>query len=126
MISTEKLRALRTDIDAALAAVGQKHGLNLVTGNAVTYGLTAKFNLAVNSIVGGEVVDKTVAYLRQHIPMLGLKPEHLNQVFVLGGDQFTLHGYKNTGGSKPFVITRVSDGKTFVASIDSVQRALAA
>lgn len=124
-ITKDLLKALRIDADAALAAVGAKHGVSLRLGNGTFTALNATFKLEVATLgEGGEVIDKSVAYLRQNLTLLGLKEEHLNQVFTLGKQSFTLRGYKNTATLKPFVIRDLDTGKDYVATVGQITRAL--
>lgn len=122
-ITKDMLRDLRTDIDAALAAVGTKHGVALKTGSGSFTDTNATFKLDVSVIEGGVVVSKESAFLRKHFQMLGLKEEHLSQVFAYGGKNYTLDGFRNTGGGKPYLVER-DDGKKFMMPEEAVKKAL--
>ena len=124
-ITKDLLRALRVDVDAALAPIGKKHGVVLKLGRGTFSALNATFKLEVDSIGdGGEVVTKELANLREMHRILGLEEAHLSQVFAMGGKNFTLAGYKNTGGAKPFLIRDVSDDKLYVSTREALFRAL--
>jgi hypothetical protein len=124
-ISKDLLRVLRADIDAALKAVGEKHGVELVTGNASFTPFNATFKLEVRAKnADGEAVRKEEADLKARLGMLGMKDEHLTQVFTLGRDSYTLAGYRSKAPAKPFLIKRVSDEKVFIVSEAVVRSAL--
>lgn len=124
-ITPEFLRLLRIDANAALAAVGKKHGVMLQLGRGTYSALNATFKLEVQPIgEGGEVITKELANLRQMHRILGLEEAHLTQVFALSGKNFTLAGYKNTGGAKPFLVRCVSDDKIYVVTREALFMAL--
>lgn len=133
-ITPELLKTLRVEINAALTEVAKKHGISLAVGNSVydPQGLTATMKLEVGVIdEGGLVVTKEVANLRNMYRQLGLKEEHLSQVFKVGTRNYSLHGYKNTGkgirrgcGSKPYLVTCLDDNKIYVMTGAVVKRAL--
>jgi len=124
-ITKELLRALRADVDGALEAVGKKHSVVLKLGRCTFTSSNATFKLEVDTIeIGGEVVTKELANLREMHKLLGLEEAHLTQVFAMNGRNFTLAGYKNTGGAKPFLIRNLSDDILYVSTRDAVFRAL--
>jgi hypothetical protein len=124
-ISKDLLQALRSDINAALKAVGEKHGVELSAGNASFTPMNATFKLEVRTIAAdGVAVTKEQADLKARRALLGLTEEHLTQVFTLGRDSYTLHGYRSKAQSKPFLIKRVSDDKVFIVDEPTVRRAL--
>ena len=126
LITSQSLREIRVDIDAALAAVGAKHGLVLKAANA-TYnaaGTNATFKLEVNAVQSGEVVTKEAADLKQYMRRLGLNDSHLTQVFRVGGMSVTLTGYRRKASTKPFLVKTVSGDNEYIVPADMVYSGL--
>lgn len=124
MITKELLKAIRVDLNAALATVAAKHRLSITCGNCTFNANDATMKLAINTIESGEVITKEMGYLRRNLGLIGLREEHLTQVFSLSGHRFTVSGYNARASAKPFLITRVDDGKTYIASVDAIFKAL--
>lgn len=125
MITKEMLQLLRTDIDAALAAVGDKHNVVLHAGNASFSPLSATFKLEVSPrLADGTVIDAATAYLRQNYRLLGLAESHLAQVFKIGGMACTLHGFNSRSRGKPFVVKATDTGKRYIVTSLQVKQAL--
>ena len=124
-LTKDLLRILRTDIDAALVEVGKKHNVSLKLGNGTFLPDTATFKLEVMTIgEGGVIVTKELSALRALAPSLGLKPEHLDQVFKIGATNYTLVGYRNTGAGKPFIAKSLSDEKCYLVGREVIRKAL--
>lgn len=124
-ISKDFLRLLRVDIDAALAAVGAKHGLKMNAGTCRFTETTATFKLEVATIgENGEVASKEHDALISLRIALGLTEANMNQVFKIGTASFTLHGYDSKKRSKPFLIKRLDNGKNYVIDSATLAKAL--
>jgi hypothetical protein len=124
-ISKDLLAALRPDINAALKAVGLKHGVELEACNASFTLMNATYKLEVRVISPeGVAVTKEQAYLKQSYRFLGLTEAHLTQVFTLGRDSYVLHGYRARALGKAFLIKRLSDDKVFITTDRDIKRAL--
>lgn len=114
-------QAVRNDMNAALAALTEKHGLQFTVGNMKYTELGIEIKCEAR-VVGAE--SKELADLKSFMVSLRLKDEHLTREFGLDGELFTLAGYKTRSRTRPMLIKRVCDGKEFVCSVQDVHRAL--
>lgn len=97
------LRALRADIDAALAAVGAKHGIGLSAGSASFTGDNATFKLECSLLNGAGVAEsKELVALRECYPELVNKQVTLNR-----GSVGRIIGYNPRAHQYPFLVKTV-------------------
>lgn len=125
-ITRELLRALRADIDAALAAVGKKHGVVLNAGNASFTPTSASFKLHA-VLADAPKVDPDVEAAdawRALARRFQLEPDWLGKPFVSGGRSFTIVGLLPNRPKRP-VLARDSKGKGFVFEPGLVRAILA-
>ena len=106
---------LRPEIDAALAEIAKKHGVNLKCGRC-TYDPTGNFTFKLEGVTEGGVTKEGALY-NANAKWLGL-PE-LGTVFAYRGQQHTITGM-NTTGTK--VIVKRSDNKEFLFKVEGIQR----
>ncbi len=112
----QNLPTLRDDINAALAAVGEKHGISLRAASArfddklVTYKLEG-------SILGdgGEVVDKYAVALQEY------HPELVGKQITLNDKRFTVVGF-NTSSRKWSFHIKDTNGKISTTTRSEVMR----
>lgn len=125
-ITKDTLRLMRADIDAALAPVAAKYGVQIRAGNCSFSELAATFKLEIGTIEAGEVQDRTRAVLMELLPVLGFTRDDLELVFYYGGNnqKFRLWGY-NGRSARPLILKRVSDGQKYLATEDAVRSSLA-
>jgi hypothetical protein len=123
-ITPEVLRNLRIEIDAALAALGAKHGLRLKAGSARydANGLDATFKLEVTQ--GGAdgaqaILDAARNEFAQMARLYGMQPDWFGKPFILNGYRFTVDGLA-PGRHKNAVKIKRSDGKGFVCPPSTV------
>jgi hypothetical protein len=100
-ISKESLKQLRDDIDAALKAVGDKHGVALRAGNASYTATNATFKLEVSTS------------FNRFCTLYGFKPENLGATFQNRGVTFTLIGLDRKSRKYPVLARNAKDGKTY-------------
>jgi hypothetical protein len=127
IIDKPLLALLRKDIDAALKAVGEKHGLSLSAGNAKFLPETATFKLEVRTIgSNGTAVTREMTDLRHPsvLAMHNLTAAHLTQEFTSGGKRFVLSGYRMKASKNPFLAKCLTDGKNYIFSEDGIHRCL--
>ncbi len=94
------LRALRADIDAALAAVGAKHGINLRAGNARFTGDTATFKLEC-VLLNSDGVAET----RELLDLKAFYPQLVNKSVSIGlRTSGVIVGYKPRAQKYPFLL----------------------
>jgi hypothetical protein len=108
------IRLLRSDLDAALKAVGEKFGINLQTGNArftsdnVTFKVEASLTLQ-----DGTAVPKEASEFVRYAKLLGLAAEDLGRTFGFNGSTYKIVGAKTTSRKYPILAKNLSNGKTF-------------
>ncbi len=94
------LKALRVDIDAALAAVGAKHGINLKAGNARFDAKTVTFKLNC-ALLNSDGVAET----KEMMDLKALYPQLVNKQVTLGPRTHgTIVGYKSRAQKYPFLL----------------------
>jgi hypothetical protein len=113
-ISKELLRALRVDIDAALADVAKKHGLQQLHAGSCTYDPAGAFTFKLEGVAEGGVDKNGGRYINEY-KMLGLPP--LGTTFKQRSGMFTIAGL--TGGGK--VIAANEQGKRYVFDMETVK-----
>jgi hypothetical protein len=91
-INRDVIRMLRAELELALAAVGEKHGIKINVGNAsfTSSNVTFKVEAAIIG-EGGVVINKEAAAFKALAVSYGLLPDDL-------GKTFTTYAYG--GGSK--------------------------
>lgn len=115
-ITKELLKTLRVDMDAALAAVAEKHGVSLKVGNCTFSADT--FTFKVEGIAEGGVTKEAAYY--EMMAKFDKELPPLNAVVKVCGQLFNVVGMRSRG-KNTMVIKRVTDGKIFVASAMSVK-----
>lgn len=126
MIDKDLLIKLRTDINAALEAVGEKHGVRLSVGNCRFTAAEATFKLdAVAKTPGGQVVDKDAEAFKRLAGSFGLQPGRLGQELMLADIRHKIVGLQPKRHKYPIVCLNTFTGKKMLCSTDSVMRGLA-
>ena len=109
------LKAIAADIDAALAEVAKKYGLETLKGGAVTFG-AGSFTMKVEgkSSVGSE---QEKAMFVSMAKSYGLDPE------ILSFDGFRLVGFDAKRRAKPWMIRKDGDpeDKTYITDLRGAQ-----
>jgi len=108
MINREILRALRADMDAALAAVATKHGLKSLTAGHCTFTESSCVFKVEGVAVGGESPD--ARRFRDNAHSIGCFPDDLGREIAINRTRFTVSGM-GSGGA--IFIARIPDGKIF-------------
>jgi hypothetical protein len=110
MITTftrQNLPALRADIDAALKAVGEKHGIVVKTDGGGSFSptnYTVKVGAAVKA-ENGEVVTKEAQDFKMLASSYGLPLEMLNKEFFVAGVSHKVTGIYPRKHKYPVAIT---------------------
>ena len=134
-ITRETLRTIRVDIDAALAEIGEKHGLAMKTGNATYDADNATFKLEVSRIADdGVAITKEAAAFQKMARLFGLEPTEERPFAPIGtelrinGEDYIFMGMKPRSRKYPaldeyrgqFVAKRVSDGRMYKFTKDMI------
>jgi hypothetical protein len=117
------LRTLRADIDAAFAALSQKHGVSLSigtirydpTGNEAHTKLTMVAMGDANTAADPRAVAavKMQSDFKLYASSYGLKPEQYGTTIKHGRESYKLVGFSPRSTRFPILASRLSDGKTF-------------
>lgn len=122
------LSQLRADMNAALKAVAEKHGVLLSVGSC-TYardGSEASFKLqAVVKKEGVETMKdasnaKLVTAWKEYASMFGLKQEWLDKSFVVNGKTYMIQGLNTRKHKYPVVTKCLQDSKQYIFSTEDV------
>jgi hypothetical protein len=123
-INASNIKTIRADLEAALAAVAKKHGIQFTMGR-ITYSdakLSGKLTAVDTSatVNGAAVVAATpeaVDLARYGKSYIGDPSFDFGATYMDGQiGKFTIVGLKTRSHKYPFVIKAVSDGKTYKAS----------
>jgi len=107
--------SLRPEIDAFLAGLAKKHGLEKLRLGNGTYSPEGNFIFKLEGLVVGGL-DKHAEGYKVNASLIGLPP--LGTVIVIGGLIYKTAGLK---GSK-VIMARVKDGKRYVYPVDVIRR----
>ena len=119
------LQVLRSEITAALKAVGDKYGVTFVAGNG-SYSpgrATLKVEMSIGagqdaSVVRiGKEADALVAHQKVYFPDL-----KLDAVYINGNKTYSLVGYNTRARKTPMLVKCLEDGKVYRTSEDWVRR----
>lgn len=115
---------LRADIEAALSAVGQKHGISLKTGAIRFTPSSATIKLeAVVLTAGGASADRREADWDFYCRNFGLRPEDKGKTFTYQGRTFTLKGIDVKRKKYPILVDMVGRG-LILLPLASVRQAM--
>jgi hypothetical protein len=120
------IQQLRSEINAALEAIGTKFGISLQAGNASFLADNATFKLVLQV---GE--DKCIADLKAEKAakaLLAFQPIYFSQLpldkhYKMDGDVFEIVGYNTRGRTRPMLIKSTKTGKEYKCSIEQLERA---
>jgi hypothetical protein len=109
------LQLVLAEMDEALAAIGERHGISLKSGSCSFTPETATFKVQLAILgEGGQAVDPRFPALKTYASSEGLRAEHLEPSFrfMHRGQEFALVGYNARAARMPFIVQR-SDGNKF-------------
>lgn len=118
------LRALQADIDAALAAMAEKHGIQIKAGGA-SFGATAATFKVELAVIGDGGVAKTrhATEFELFASSYGLAPTDLGREFTYKGNGYKITGLSTKSRRFPVEASR-TDGRTFKFPAELVKLAL--
>lgn len=119
MISPALLKSIRADVDAALAPVIAKYGLQSLTCGSATY-TSDSFSIKLNGLKAGGLdeygqIYETNARFDKGLPPLGTR-------FLSGREEYQVTGMKRSGN---VIAKRTRDGLTFRFPLDGFKRLVA-
>ena len=115
----QSLRALRVDLDSAMAAIATKYGIQLSAGNISFTSDTATIKVAAGIIKNGTVMTAEAKSFDQYKRLVGLGHLSVGDSITLQGKQYTITGYKPRSSKAPVCVSR--DGRGFKVSVDMVK-----
>lgn len=117
-ITKDKLRELRSDIDAALRAVAQKHNLSKLSAGNCTFG-DSNFTFKLEGLVAGGLTKEQSFYeqMRRFDP--GFPPRDTQ--FFDHGKRWSVHGMKARG--RTVICKNLEDGRLYSLPYETVKKA---
>jgi hypothetical protein len=114
----QTLRALRVDLDNAMATIASKYGIQLSAGNISFTSETATIKVAAGIIKNGTVVTAEAKAFNQYKRLVGLEAFNVGDAIQIQGKEYTIKGYKPRSKSA-VVIER--DGRSYKVTVDMVK-----
>jgi hypothetical protein len=115
----QSLRALRADLDSAMAAIATKYGIQLNAGNISFTSDTATIKVAAGIIKNGTAVTAEAKAFDQYKRMVGLGHLSVGDSITLQGKAYTITGYKPRSSKAPVCVEH--RGRGFKVSVDMVK-----
>ncbi len=115
----QSLRALRVDLDQAMATIASKYGIELSAGNISFTSETATIKVAAGVIKNGTVVTKEAKDFDRYKGLVGLGSLNVGDTIQLQGKEYTISGYKPRSKKSPVLVTR--DGRSYKVSVEMVK-----
>lgn len=117
---TTNLKAIRADIDAALAAVAAKHGIKLATGKCTYEPSAATFKVEAATLTEtGDAMTKEAVDFVRYAPLWNLSPGMLFATFTSRGESYKIIGAMPR--RKAQILTRnLATGKLYTFSKDYI------
>jgi hypothetical protein len=118
------VKALRVDLDSALAKVAKEYGIEISTGNISFSGDNCSIKVKA-SVIGsdGTVMTKEATdfdrYARYELP--GVK---VGDTFMNAGTTYTITGWKARSRKYPVTAVSSQDGKTYKVPVRMVKAGL--
>ncbi len=119
------LSRLGDEIEAAVQAVAQKHGISIKRGRGKYDRQACSLTLEISTIAAdGTVQSREAAEFKRYASLFGFRPEDLGRSFKSNGKTFTIAGVNPKGRVRPVLATG-DDGKTYTFRPEDVRRLLA-
>jgi hypothetical protein len=114
----QSLRALRVDLDSAMATIASKYGIQLSAGNISFTSETATIKVAAGIIKNGTVVTPEAKAFDQYKRLVGLGSLNVGDSITIQGKEYTITGYKPRSKSA-VVVAR--GGRSYKVTVDMVK-----
>ena len=115
----QSLRALRVDLDQAMATIASKYGIQLSAGNISFTPETATIKVQAGVVKNGTVVTKEAKDFDRYKGLEGLGSLNVGDTIQLQGKEYTISGYKPRSKKSPVLVTR--DGRSYKVSVEMVK-----
>lgn len=114
----QTLRALRADLDSAMAAIASKYGIQLSAGNISFTPETATIKVAAGIIKNGTAMTPEAKSFNQYKRLVGLEAFNVGDAIQIQGKEYTIKGYKPR--SKAAVVIERA-GRGYKVTVDMVK-----
>lgn len=125
LITRNLLTTLRTEIDAALIAVGKKHGVQLSAGSASFTSADATFKLKVVAITDGQTYNRSEDDFKKFATLYYQVPQAvLGRRILINGKMMTVTGLASNHmkrNCKYQFLMKNDNGRGFKTTSDSVR-----
>lgn len=121
VISTQLLKVLRPEIEAALAEIGIKHGVSLRCANAKYSSLDFTFQLKGEVIDAGGGKSKAEAEWEKDSRIFGLESISFGDTFSSNGKQFSITGLDFNKRKYP-ILAKDASGGGYKFSVEAIKR----
>jgi hypothetical protein len=117
----QSLRALRVDLDSAMASIASKYGIELSAGNISFTSETATIKVAAG-IIGsnGRVATPEAKAFDQYKRLVGLGDLNVGDSVNVQGKQYTITGYKPRSKKSPVCIENAK-GQGYKVSVEMIK-----
>jgi len=114
----QSLRALRVDLDQAMATIASKYGIQLSAGNISFTSETATIKVQAGVVKNGTVVTKEAKDFDRYKSLVGLGSLNVGDSINIQGKEYTISGYKPRSKS---AVTVQREGRGYKVSGDMVK-----
>lgn len=117
----QSLRALRVDLDSAMASIASKYGIELSAGNISFTSETATIKVAAG-IIGsnGRAATPEAKAFDQYKRLVGLGDLNVGDSVNVQGKQYTITGYKPRSKKSPVCIENAK-GQGYKVSVEMIK-----
>lgn len=124
MITVQTAKNLRPKLEKVLRELGESEGLDFKVEtfkvDEVNGIMNAKL-VVTSKNEDGEITTQFAQDFKKYCQSYGLKPEHLNQVFINHNSaRFKIVGLRTTAHKYPILATCLSNNKTYGFSVNNV------
>jgi hypothetical protein len=125
MLTRNEVNKINVEVLAAVEAIAKRHGMTPGPGRCSfdphAGVVQFKMEIGITGETGYRLADMNswTVFARIH-PGL---PAELGEMFMLGGQTYTIIGVKSRGGARPILAKRDDNGRTYCLSIDAVRHA---
>ena len=118
------VKALRVDLDSALAKVAKEYGIEISTGNISFSGDNCSIKVKA-SVIGndGTVMTKEATDFARYAKLHGLDAK-VGDTFMNAGTVYTITGWKSRSSKYPVTAISSQDGKTYKVPVRMVKAGL--
>ena len=114
----QSLRALRVDLDQAMATIASKYGIQLSAGNISFTSETATIKVQAGVVKNGTVVTKEAKDFDRYKSLVGLGSLNVGDSINIQGKEYTISGYKPRSKN---AVTVHREGRGYKVSVDMVK-----